>query len=125
MCARASSWKTLEFLAFRIEVVATGLSHARGVPPAVDSTIVSPLSMKGRPHSGAARLPGVTLERAAKDKHRTYRELVGSNDLRLAVDAVDTGGRSHADARALLRFAAVDREAREPTVLRAAVCWAF
>ena len=106
----------------RIEVVATGLSYARGVPLAVDSTLISPLSTAGQPHRGAARAPGVFSERAANDKRRTYRELVDSNDLRLVVEAVETGGRLYEEARALLRSAAADRAAREPMCLRAAVC---
>ena len=82
-----------------IEVVATGLSYERGVPIAADCTLVSPLSAKGIPHSGASHRPGITLERAAMEKRRRqYPELACSNDLRLVVAAVETGGRLHDSA---------------------------
>ena len=55
-----------------IEVVVSGLPYARGIPVAVDATIVSPLHADGTPWYRAAVVPGISFERARKDKERTY-----------------------------------------------------
>ena len=107
-----------------IEVVATGLSFAQGVPLAIDATLVSPLDARGRPHAGTQRA-GAALSAAVKDKKRTYPELVGSNDLRLLVAAAETGGRIHDGAQALLWSAAADRVRNEPPQMRKAACRAL
>ena len=61
-----------------IEIVATGLPLGRGVPLAIDATLVSPLHMDGSPLARAAKVPGVALAAAEASKRRTYRELVDS-----------------------------------------------
>lgn len=94
-----------------IEIMASSLSYARGVQIAPDCTIVSPLTSEGRPHSGGDRKHGVGLKAVERSKHRSYPELVRSNDLRLVVAALETGGRLHPSARKLLRVAANDRVA--------------
>ena len=43
----------------QIEVMASGLSYARGVPVAVDCALVSPLGCDRRSHSGADKKAGV------------------------------------------------------------------
>ena len=55
----------------KIEVVATGILFAHGLPVAVDATLVSPLHADGTAWPGAAKTPGTAIRRAIKDKHRT------------------------------------------------------
>ena len=51
-----------------IEIVATGLPLGRGVPLAIDSTLVSPPHMDGSPLPRAAGVPGVALAAAEATK---------------------------------------------------------
>ena len=57
-----------------IEVVATGIPFAKGVPCAVDATLVSPIHADGTAWAGAAKIPGVSIQLAIKNKLRTYQE---------------------------------------------------
>ena len=102
----------------RIEVVATGLPAARGIPIAVDCTMVSPLHADGTAWAGAADTPGVSFLRAYRDKERTYPELVNSSTLHLITAAMEVGGRLCAGAHGLLESAATARAQSEPRPLR-------
>ena len=92
-----------------IEIVATGLPLHRGVPLAVDATLVSPLHADGSPQPGAASEAGASLRRAEHSKQTTYPELVDSARLRLVTAAMEAGGRSNEAAQQLLSAAAVVR----------------
>ena len=101
-----------------IEVVATGLPFARGIPIAVDCTLISPLHADGSPWPNAESRPGVSFARAISQKHTTYPELVNSNVLRLVVVASEVGGRLNSTGCQLLKVAAAHRAEREPEALR-------
>ena len=101
-----------------IEVVVTGLPHARGIPLAVDATVISPLHADGRAWRGAASKPGLSFGRARRSKETAYPELVGSSVLQLVVAAIEVGGRMCREARDLLVSAAEARAQCEPAVLR-------
>ena len=109
----------------RLEIVATGLPLHRGVPLALDASIVAPLHADGRPWPHAARRDGAALARAAQTKDRTYPELVGSPVVRLVTVACETGGRLCAAARDLLRGMATARARAAPTLLRRATAAAW
>ena len=90
-----------------LEVVATGLPLARGVPLGVDATMVSPLHGDGEPWQRADVAPGVALERAEQEKAETYPELVDSEVVKLTTLACEVGGRwSDSCADVLARLAA-------------------
>ena len=76
----------------RLEVVATGLPLARGVPLAVDATMVSVLHCDGSPWARADQTPGVALGRAENSKNATYPELVASSTALLTTLACEVGG---------------------------------
>ena len=67
----------------RIEVVVSGLPIARGIPIAVDATLVSPLHADGTPHPHTVTRPGASFRRAEASKANTYPELVNSSLLQL------------------------------------------
>ena len=76
-----------------LEVVATGLPLARGVPLGVDATMVSVLHDNGEPRARADVKPGVCLARAEERKATTYPEIVNSEVLQLTTLACEVGGR--------------------------------
>ena len=102
-----------------IEIVATGLPLAHGIPLAVDTTMVSPLHADGSIYQDAATQVGVALRRAEKKKRDTYPELVDSAQLRLFTAAMEVGGRLSKDATSLLTDLACLRSQSEPSALRA------
>ena len=104
----------------RIEVVATGLPVARGIPVAVDATLVSPLHADGTPFPGADTKAGISFKRAERSKATTYPELVSNSLLQLLTVATERGGRLNRDGCSLLADAAVARARTEPAVLRKA-----
>ena len=77
----------------KLEVVATGLPVAHGVPLGADTTMVSPLHCDGQPWARADSVPGLSLERAENSKTMTYPELVDSDILKLTTLACEVGGR--------------------------------
>eukprot|EP00959_Pyramimonas_sp_CCMP1952_P473990 9502691-Pyramimonas_sp.AAC.1 len=89
-----------------IEIVATGLPVHQGIPLAVDVTMVSPLHADGSAWAWAATRAGVALERAVRNKHRTYGELVANPVLWLVVAATEVGGRCNHEVLQLLNQAA-------------------
>ena len=76
-----------------VEIVASGLPLARGIPVAIDATIVSPLHADGTPWKDADTMVGTALRRAERSKDATYPELFGSRQLHLLTVACETGGR--------------------------------
>ena len=76
-----------------LEIVATGLPLARGVPLGVDVTMVSPLHADGQPWARADVARGVAVQRGERAKESTYPELVGSEVVALTTLACETGGR--------------------------------
>ena len=92
-----------------IEIVATGLPVAHGVPIAVDATIVSPLHADGTPWAGAADTPGQSFGRAILSKHSTYPELIDSPVLKLFVVAFEIERRLNRESRDLLKLMATFR----------------
>ena len=110
----------------RLEVVATGLPLYRGVPLGVDCTMVSPLHTDGTPWPRAAAVDGVAIQRAEREKERTYHDLLGSSRLRLTTLATETGGRWSDQAVTLVRLLAKSkaRQAPEAQQQQAAAAWA-
>ena len=102
----------------RIEVVATGFPIARGVPVAIDCTMVSPLHASCAAWKGAADTPGASFRRAHRHKTQTYPELVGSSVLSLVTAAVEVGVRMCPEALELIDAAAAARAQAEPRPLR-------
>ena len=86
----------------RIEIVATGLPMARGLPVVLDATMVSPLHADGTAWAKAASTPGVSFRRARKSKQRTYPELFASHVVHISVAAMETGARFSHEALEIL-----------------------
>ena len=105
----------------RVEILATGLPLHRGVPLAVDATLVSPLHADGQPWAKAATQDGVAISRGEALKARTYPELVKSTEVRLVTLACEVGGRWSADCRTLLRGLAGARARSAPLPLQPVV----
>ena len=103
-----------------IEIVATGLPIAQGIPVAVDATMVSPLHADGTAHKDAASKIGVALKRAGKEARYLPRARRESTTATLTA-AVEVGGRLSKDARHLLAELARSRSQSEPQTLRASV----
>ena len=104
----------------RIEILATGLPLYRGIPLAVDVTMVSALHADGTPWAGAADTDGIALARAERSKAAVYPELVGSSTVRLVTAACETGGRWSVASLALLRGFAQAKARSAPEPLRRA-----
>ena len=103
----------------RLEVVATGLPLARGLPLGIDCTFVSPLHGNGEPWAGAAASPGVAIARAKATKRETYPELANSDVATLLVLACETGGRWSTTCAETLAQLADARVRARPSFLRA------
>ena len=108
-----------------IEIVATGLQTAHGLPVAIDTTMVSPLHADGTPFAGAEAIAGVALRRAERHKRSTYSELAASPQLRLLTAGVEAGGRMSSESRKLIKELAVSRSQSELPFLRPSVARAF
>ncbi len=108
-----------------IEIVATGLSMHRGIPLAIDATMVSPLKADGSPHPHADERPGVALGRGRRSKETTYPELLSSSRLRLLTAGVETGGRLSKEALELLAELASFRARSEPHALQGSIARAW
>ena len=108
-----------------IEIVATGLPIHRGIPLAVDVTLVSPLHTDGTVWTAADKSPGKAIRRAETSKQGTYPELVDSSILRLSTVAGEVGGRWSEDAARLIQDMAFARSREAPRKLRssAVVAW--
>ena len=101
----------------RIEILATGLPLYRGVPMAVDVTMVSALHADGTPWAGAAERDGTAILRAERAKAVCYPELVRSSVLRLVTVACEVGGRWNAASQDLLRRLAAAKARSAPPAL--------
>ena len=104
----------------RLEVVANGLSLARGAQLAVDTTLVSPLKRNGDPVPGSQRGPGAALARAKRRKGKVYRDVLESRRTQLLVFGVEVGGRWSDDADGFTRLLARERARAVPRLLRRA-----
>ena len=111
----------------RVEILATGLPLHRGVPLAVDATLVSPLRADGRPCPRAAEADGVAIQRGERAKRATYPELVQSDVVRLVTVACEVGGRFSEASAAIVRqlAAARARECAPPLRSAARAAWAL
>ena len=96
-----------------------GLPYARGLPVAVDASMISPVHADGTAWAQADRKPGTSFGRARRAKLRTYPELRDSHSMHLVVAATEVGGRVSKEALELLDAAAASRAQDEPRVLRA------
>ncbi|CAE7774315.1 unnamed protein product [Symbiodinium sp. CCMP2592] len=94
----------------------------QGSQPAVDTTLVSPLTSAGAPRRAAGRTAGAALALARKAKERTYPELRQSARCKLVVLALELGGRWSTEAAtfvkllARLRAMAVPASSRGPSI---------
>ena len=102
----------------RVEVVASGLPVAQGVPVAVDATVVSPVRADGRALPKASWLKGSTFSKAERLKQQTYPELVGSSVLALKTVAAEVGGRWSKQAVKLVEEVASARARTEVSSFR-------
>ena len=109
----------------RLEVLVTGLPLHRGVPLAVDATLVASLHANGQAWANADAIDGVAIARAEQSKRETYPQLVGSSVARLTTMACETGGRWSKDALVFLRDLAAARAREAPAPLRAAAAAAW
>eukprot|EP00959_Pyramimonas_sp_CCMP1952_P316999 6635160-Pyramimonas_sp.AAC.1 len=59
----------------RLDLIASCLNVARGLPLSCDVTILSPLKRNGMPRPGANNRSGGLLEQAERENNETYREV--------------------------------------------------
>ena len=109
----------------RIEVLATGLPLERGVPLAIDATMVSPLHGDGTAWAKADTVAGSSISRGEKKKPDTYPELVDSPHVKLLTLACEVGGRWSATCSRVVSELAAVRARQAPRALRAATSIAF
>lgn len=99
----------------RLEVVANGLPGHQGAQVAVDVTLVSPVARDGTARARCAAEPGAAAADAAARKRReTYPEFAQAPRARLAVLALETGGRRGDDCEHFLRVLAAGRAQAAP-----------
>ena len=108
-----------------LEVVATGLPLACGVPLGIDATLVSPLHCDGKPWPKADAVPGVSLNRGTESKASTYPELVDSDVVKLTTLACEVGGRRSTSCADILAQLAAARARAAPRHLQLAARLAF
>lgn len=106
-------------------MVATGLPLHGGVPLGCDCTMVSPVHANGQPWAGCATEAGVAIRRAEVDKEKTYRELVGSGQLRLVTLACEVGGRWSKTCVDTVRALAAAKARSAPRLVRASALHAW
>ena len=109
----------------RIEVLATGLPLERGIPMAVDATLVSPLHADGTAWAKADTVAGTSIARGETDKRRTYPELVHSPLVKLTTMACEVGGRWSQQCVRIVKELAWARARSAPRVLQLATYHAF
>ena len=61
-----------------LDIIASGLNVARGLPLFVDVTVLSPVSRSGQPRPGTSNRGGRLLEAADADNQMTYAPVVES-----------------------------------------------
>ena len=104
----------------QLEIIATGLPLARGVPLGCDVTLVSPLHTNGSPWRGADTQHSVAIERGERDKAATYPELVNSDQVLLRTLACEVGGRWSTECLRTVRELASAKARAAPAHLRQA-----
>ena len=103
----------------RVEIVATCLPLAHGIPLVADATLVSPLHCNGEPWRNADTAAAVAIRRGEKDKEDTYPELLNSGDAQLLALACETGGRWSESCRRTVHQLAAAKARAAPRHLRA------
>ena len=109
----------------RIEVIANGLPLWGGAQVAVDTTLVSPLTAAGAPRRVRGQTAGAALQAARRAKERSYPEFCRAHRCRLAVIALEVGGRWSNEAANFVRLLARCRARAVPATCRAAATSAF
>ena len=109
----------------QLEIVAAGLSFARGAPLGCDVTMVSPLHATGQPWPNAATRNGVAIARGEKDKQDTYPELVNSPHCHLVILACETGGRWSQTCLRLIKHLATTKAQSAPSRLQGSARFAW
>ena len=104
----------------RIEVIANGLPMWGGSQPAVDTTLVSPLTRSGEPRSRGGTYAGAALQDARRNKERTYPELLQNRRCRLVVLGIEVGGMWSNEASNFIRMLANARARSSPPSFQAA-----
>ena len=102
----------------RIEVIANGLPLWGGKQVAVDTTIVSALTGKGRARGCE---PGQALREARKDKHTTYADVLAAPRCHLVVMGFEVAGRWSDEAWDFLQRLAKYKAQSVPKLLRRSV----
>ena len=88
----------------RIIVIANGLPLWGGVPLAIDTTLVSPLTRASEPRSRAGRYAGAAVQDARRAKESACPELLQTRRCKLVVLAIEVGGRWSQEATTFLRL---------------------
>ena len=103
----------------RLDLVATGLGVARGLPLLCDVTCVLPVTGAGEARGGSLTIDGGAVEAAARHCHNVdYPEVANSNAGRLLCLGVEVFGRWAREALHLVRAAARERVAGLPPRVR-------
>lgn len=102
----------------KLEIVATGLQLERGIPLAVDATLVSPLHCNEEPWPLCETRPGNAIARAEERKAATYPELVNTSIVKLTTLACEVGGRWSSSCRVLEEGLAAARAQSVPRHLQ-------
>ena len=102
-----------------------GLPLWNGAQPAVDTTIVSPLTANGVARSLRGPARPIALQEARRRKEATYPELVGNARCRLVALRAEVGGRWSAEAAEFVRLLAHAKARAAPAVLRPALRVAY
>ena len=105
--------------------MATGLPLHRGIPLAVDVTMVGVLHCDGQPWRKADVEAGVCLLRGEEAKQTTYPELARSTDVRLTTLACEVGGRWSEDCSWLVKQLLKVRVAQAPRLFRTSAAQAW
>ena len=109
----------------RIELIANGLSLHNGSQLAIDATLFAPPSSTGQPRRRGGQFAASALHDARRAKERTCPELRTARRCRLAVLAIEVGGRWSTEATHFLRQLAQSRARSVPRNIRAAAITAF
>ena len=101
------------------------LGIRRGLSVFCDVTIVSPLTRRGAPRSGARHTDGAVLSAATRKKHARYADVSGSDIAAFVVLGCEVYGRWGNEAHDLVKDLTVKKAADAPRVLRqsARIAW--
>ena len=85
-----------------MDLVATGVDLANGLPLFCDVTMASPFTAAGEPRNQASRLTGSSLAHRIAAKNRTYSDLSDSASAKLLVLGTEVYGHCSEDVGRLL-----------------------